>query len=206
MLDLRKIDPTKAILAYERSHLRWLNTSDLEEVRRIIDIDEDELTKKFMIDDGENYEGWWHDFAISTPSYGAFAVTGKLEHVGEVEKDKLQGWICLYPESMKRLSRLMAEGLFKHPGDKYLEISFARHPLAKPGQMASGIRQLVGHLHNIFRGQGNCLTVTAYADVENTASIRVLEASGFEMIGMTRYTKNARTVDYFFVSRTEKVS
>ena len=142
------------------------------------------------------------EFTTLEKDYLVLAIEGKAGHVDEAEVGKLQGWVTIYPEEKKRLARLEKHGftdLIKQ-SLRVLEIGFARHPMAKSGQMASAVRQAMALLHQEHTKDGeHRLVVTAYADETNEVSVRVLEAAGFVKQGQIKYHVKNKTADHFFV-------
>ena len=117
------------------------------------------------------------------------AIAGRVEHVGEDETDRLQGWIAVYSDHPARLKRAGVAGLFAYDPDCiYLELGFARYPLAKQGQMGSALRCLVASLREYFGKIKLKVCLTGYVHPNNEGSKRVLAAAGFKHIGEMPYT------------------
>lgn len=200
MVDLRKLDPARANRDHEKSRIRWVNLSDPEEKKRLWEIETDSLVAKFVENLSET-EDELAEFTALEKDYLVLAVEGKNGHVEETEVGKLQGWITVYPEDKRRLARLQRQGLID-PVKKdlrILEIGFAKHPLAKPGQIASAIRQALALLSEAHKQDGaRTLVVTAYADEANEASTRVLLAAGFSLKGRVKYHLKNINHDHLF--------
>lgn len=193
MVHLGKIDIKKANKESERATLRWIRHSDTDEMARLVEIDLDEQVKRFV----EEVSGDVEDliaFAQSDKNYMAVAVVGKVGHVSDDEVDKLQGWLTVYSD--RRVKNLIG---------RVLEVGFAKHPKAKTGQMASGLRQLVKFLKDEHDKKGEIIHLTAYIDPENTGSRRVLEAAGFVEKGKVKYRLKNKHHDHFFLVDWEKV-
>ncbi len=200
MVDLRKLDPAKANFDHEKSRIRFMNLSDPEEKKRLWEIETDSLVAKYVEDLAET-EGELIEFTTLEKDYLVLAVEGKSGHVEEDEVGKLQGWITVYPEDKRRLARLQKQGLvdlFKEDL-RILEIGFAKHPLAKPRQIASAIRQTLGLLREAHEQAGGELMITAYADEANEASMRVLLAAGFSLKGKVMYHLKNISHDNLFI-------
>lgn len=201
MIDLRKLDPAKANLDHEKSRIRFVNLSDPEEKKRLWEIETNSLVVRYVEDLFET-EDELIEFTALEKDYLVLAVEGKSGHVEETEVGKLQGWITVYPEDKRRLARLQRQGLI-NPIKKdlrILEIGFAKHPLAKPGQIASAIRQALALLSEAHKQDGaRTLVVTAYADETNEASTRVLLAAGFSLKGRVKYHPKNTNHDNFFI-------
>lgn len=201
MVDLRKIDPTKANFDHEKSRIRHLKANDPEEKKRLWEIETDPLVAKF-VEDLSKTEAEMIKFTTLEKNYLVLAIEGKAGHVEEAEVGRLQGWITVYSEEKKRLIRLQKHGLADLVKNdlRVLEIGFARHPKAKSGQMAGAVRQVMAWLHEEHVGDGkHQLVVTAYADETNEGSIRVLTAAGFVRQGQIKYHVKNKTKDHFFV-------
>ena len=201
MVDLRKLDPARANQDHEKSRIRWVNLSDPEEKKRLWEIETDSLVAKYVEDLAET-EDELIEFTTLEKDYLVLAVEGKGGHVEEAEVGKLQGWITVYPEDKRRLARLQKQGLVDLLKEdlRILEIGFAKHPLAKPRQIASAIRQTLGLLRQAHeQAGGRKLMITAYADEANEASMRVLLAAGFSLKGRVKYHLKNISHDNFFI-------
>ena len=201
MVDLRKLDPARANQDHEKSRIRWVNLSDPEEKKRLWEIETDSLVAKYVEDLAET-EDELIEFTTLEKDYLVLAVEGKGGHVEEAEVGKLQGWITVYPEDKRRLARLQKQGLVDLLKEdlRILEIGFAKHPLAKPRQIASAIRQTLGLLRQAHEQAGvRKLMITAYADEANEASMRVLLAAGFSLKGRVKYHLKNISHDNFFI-------
>lgn len=201
MIDLRKLDPAAANLDHEKSRIRFVNLSDPEEKKRLWEIETDSLVAKYVEELAET-EDELVEFTTLEKNYLVLAVEGKDGHVEETEVGKLQGWITVYPEDKRRLARLQKQGLMDHVNEdlRVLEIGFAKHPLAKPRQIASAIRQTLGLLREAHKREGEkSLVITAYADEANEASTRVLLAVGFCLKGKVKYHLKNINHDNFFI-------
>ncbi|MBI2310569.1 GNAT family N-acetyltransferase [Candidatus Collierbacteria bacterium] len=201
MVDLRKLDPAMANQDHEKSRIRWVNLSDPEEKKRLWEIETDSLVAKYVEDLAET-EDELIEFTTLEKDYLVLAVEGKSGHVEEAEVGKLQGWVTVYPEDKRRLVRLQKQGLIDLIKEdlRFLEIGFAKHPLAKSKQIASAIRQALGLLREAHKQDGGqALVITAYADEANEASTRVLLAAGFSLKGKVKYHLKNISHDNFFI-------
>lgn len=189
MVDLRKLDLSKANQDHEKSRIRLLKLDDPEEKKRLWEIETNSLVVKFVGNISETDEDLV-TFAIPQKHYLVLAIEGKSGYVDEDEVGKLQGWITVYPEDKRRLARLQKNGLvdLMEKGLRVLEIGFAKHPKARSGQMGSAVRQVMRLLHQEHATDGeHRLVVTAYTNQTNLASMRVLAAAGFEQVGKMPY-------------------
>ncbi len=178
-----------------------MNLSDPEEKKRLWEIETDSLVAKYVEDLSET-EDELIEFTTLEKDYLVLAVEGKSGHVEEDEVGKLQGWITVYPEDKGRLARLQKQGLVDLLKEdlRILEIGFAKHPLAKPRQIASAIRQTLGLLREAHKQDGGrTLMITAYVDEDNEASTRVLLAAGFSLKGKVKYHLKNINHDNFFI-------
>lgn len=201
MVNLGRLDPAKANLDHERSRLRWVNLADPEELTRLWEIEKDPEVVKLVGNIAEDHEDMVA-FTTNDRNYMVLAVVGKDGHVEPAEVNKLQGWISIYNEEKRRLLRFANDGIadLLGTGKRILEIGFAKHPKAKTGQMASALRQTLAFLQSEHKKDGkHDLIITAYAALENQASVRVLEAAGFKKLGTVKYHVRNKTLDHFFV-------
>jgi len=201
MVDLRKVDPTKANLDHEKSRIRFVEVNDPEEKKRLWEIETDPEVARFVEDLSETEEDMLAFTKVGC-DYLVLAVCGKEGHVDDSEVNKLQGWLTIYKEEKKRLSRFVKEGVIDLvlAGKRILEVGFARHPKAKSGQMASALRQTLAMLQKEHQKDGEHeLIVTAYVDETNLASVRVLEAAGFRMVAKVKYHLKNKSFDHFFI-------
>ena len=186
MYDLRKMKLVE--LPGERARIRWIRHDDPEEMRRLISIDLDESVRRYVLEVSGD-EGELREFAVGTKKSIGIAIAGRSDHVGEEEHDRLQGWIAIYLDHPSRLRRAAEKGLLNYDKDKiYLEVGFARYPLAKQGQMGSALRCVVASLRKHLEAKGLKWCLTGYAHPNNEGSKKVLEAAGFRHVGEMAYT------------------
>jgi|CXWL01.1.fsa_nt_gi hypothetical protein len=186
MFDLRKL--TLLDVPGERARIRWIRADDPEEIRRLVSIDMDENVRRYVLETSGDEEDL-REFAKGTKKSVGVAIAGKVDHVGEMEVDRLQGWIAVYPDHQARLKRAAEKGLLNYDKETvYLEFGFARYPLAKQGQMGSALRCLVASLKSYFAQKRQKLCLTGYTHPNNEGSKRVLAAAGFKHIGEMPYT------------------
>lgn len=196
MFDLRKMKLLE--VPGERARIRWIRHDDPEEMRRLVSIDMDENVRRYVLEVTGDEEDL-REFAVGTKKSIGLAIAGKSEHVGEAESDRLQGWIAVYLDHPSRLKRAGEKGLLTYDREKvYLEIGFARYPLAKQGQMASALRSVVQALRVYFKKLGVDLVLTGYTHPNNEGSKRVLAAAGFRHVGEMPYTTKDKHSDCLF--------
>lgn len=197
MFDLRKMKLVE--LPGERARIRWIRHDDGEEMRRLVSIDLDENVRRYVLEvSGDEEE--LREFAVGTKKSVGIAIAGKRDHVGEEETDRLQGWIAVYPDHPGRLKRASEKGLLAYDREKvYLEIGFARYPLAKQGQMGSALRSVIHALRAYFKKLGVDLVLTGYTHPNNESSKRVLAAAGFRHVGEMPYTTKDEHSDCLFL-------
>lgn len=171
----------------ERAKIRWIRYDDPEEMRRLVSIDLDENVRRYVLETTGDEEDL-REFARGTRKSLGVAIAGKVEHVGEEETDRLQGWIAIYPDHPTRLSRAEAAGLGKFSDKVVFEVGFARYPLAKQGQMGSALRCMIASLAKYMKALGLSWCLTGYVHPNNEGSKRVLSAAGFRHVGELAYT------------------
>ncbi len=200
MLDLSKVKLTGQDFPAERARVRPVRLDDPEEIKRLWEIERDEMVERY-VEDLSSSEEDLRLFSVSDRNYLVLAIEGKEGHVDMAEVGKLQGWLIFYPEKKWRLRRLKQVGMadFWSGEERILEVGFARHPLAKSGQVASALRQAVRLLIEEHKKEGLSLVITAYTDEANEASRRVLIAAGFSQAGKIKYHAKNKTEDHFFV-------
>ncbi len=197
-IHLGKINWDKYLLDSERSGIRSILVSEPEEVKRLLEMEDDPEISRFIIGDKLKDEADVVDFALATSTYVPLAVAGKMGHVEEYEVNRLQGWVSVYDDNHKRVKRLMASSLLPQ-ADRYLEVGFARYTHAKSGQMAAALRQVVYGLVEEHKKCNQSLLIVGYAQEGNEPSERVLKASGFEKVGKAKYTLKAKILDTIFI-------
>ena len=186
MFDLRKLELLD--VPGEKTEIRWIRADDPEEIRRLVSIDLDESVRRYVLETTGDEEEL-RNFAVGTKKSIGVAIAGKSELVGEAETDRLQGWIAIYLDHPSRLRRAAEKGLLNYDKDKiYLEVGFARYPLAKQGQMGSALRCVVASLRKHLEAKGLKWCLTGYAHPNNEGSKKVLEAAGFRHVGEMAYT------------------
>ncbi len=197
MFDLRKM--VLLDLPGERARIRWIRADDPDEIRRLVSIDLDENVRRYVLETTGDEEDL-REFAVGTKKCIGVAIAGMREHVGEEESDRLQGWLAVYSDHPARLRRAAGRGLFEYDEDKiYLEVGFARYPLAKQGQMGSAMRSLIASLAKYFSQKKLILCLTGYVHPNNEGSKRVLAAGGFKHVGEMPYTLKDKHSDCVYL-------
>jgi hypothetical protein len=186
----------------ERSLIRRIRADDVEEMKRLRIIDSDPAVAEFvegLLTTDEELK----NFAIGGEDRLTVGVVGKRGHVDEVEVDKIQGWIYFSPDDKERLDRLKETGLLgrSFDGVSVTEVSYAKYPGAKSGQMSSGLRQVIKILKRKCATLNEHLIVTAYTDEANVNSSRLLSAAGFQRIGNIDYHVGAEKSDEVWILR-----
>lgn len=197
MIDLSKIDLGSISYPFENARVRSILKKDSEEQRRLWEIETDPLVVNFIENQAKSPEEVLRQVRLR-PDYLMVAVEGKAGYVASDEVGKLQGWVTVYEDEKKRLQRLLTRSLLEEACG-ILEVGFARHPQAKPGQMASALRQVLHFLGQVHKKAGQRLLVTAYTDKENEASVRVLTAAGFVCRGQIKYHIKDKAENHFFI-------
>ncbi len=197
VIDLRKMELVD--LPGEWARVRWIRHDDPEEMRRLVSIDLDENVRRYVLETTGDEEEL-RNFAVGTKKSIGVAIAGKSELVGEGETDRLQGWIAVYLDHPGRLARGEKQGLLTYDREKvYLEIGFARYPLAKQGQMGSALRCVIASLRKYLDKMGLKWCLTGYAHPNNEGSKRVLAAAGFRHVGEMPYTTKDKHHDCVYI-------
>lgn len=200
----------------ERAAIRFFdseNKEDMVRLKKIIGHSEVRdrmdsvagMSKRDMLD--------WADEKGSYGRYYLFAVSGTEEvfGVGSKQVGQVQGFVYLYAGSEERkiVERLMKAGLIKRSevGKKRVfEISFAKLPRTKKGQMGSAVRQACMELTRLDRERGGTgAFVFCFIDESNEGSIRVVEACGFERRGRHFYEEDSKEMSALFVLNYKKL-
>lgn len=152
-----------------------------------------------------------YDWADEKGVYGRyymFAVFGTRAIFGEDKKNEIgqvQGFVYLYAggEEKRIALRLVRAGMIKKgemAEKKIFEISFAKLPGSRSGQIASGVRQACLELRRLDRiKKGSGVFVFCFVDEENTTSMRVVEAGGFERRGKHFYEADSKDMSALYV-------
>lgn len=115
-----------------------------------------------------------------------FAVSGSPGYVSDSEAWQIQGFINTYEVDEDDKKDLVEAGLFKENEDIF-EVSYARNPQTKPGQVGSGLTQVCFRLNEMLGNSKSEETpsrpIIAFVDSNNINSVSVLKHSGFERIG-----------------------
>jgi len=188
------------VIEADKCVLRRIKAEDSDEMRRMRIIEDDPSVVEFVEGLQATFEGLLK-FAKGNEEIAVAGVIGKRGFVGDEDADLLQGWICLYPDEVERLTRLKDAGLLKDDFDKseYVEISYAKYPGAASGQMSSGLRKVVEILAEELKDSGQKIFLTAYTDQRNLNSSNLLRAVGFSLLGQIAYHSDAVTLDDFWV-------
>jgi len=195
----------------ERSVIRFFDSSDKEDMlrlRKIVDHADvqDMMDSVAGMSKRDRYD--WADEKGVYGRYYMFAVSGTETIFGEDQKDEIdqvQGFVYLYAGSDERkiANRLVRARLIKKSevGDsKIFEISFAKLPKAPGGQISGAVRQACLELRRLDRiKEGTGVFVFCFIDEENTASMRVVEAGGFERRGKHFYEADSKDMSALYV-------
>lgn len=177
-VDLRKLLEKRWYFDGERVDVRKIKNKDLSEVERLVEIDEDELVKKYMIIDvpaGKMSKKELDEYVEGEETSINLAISGRRGYVDEEEIGKIQGCLHLYMDNQKSKKAFIEKGLISR-GVRLFEVGFSRYPKAKQGQVASGLRILIQALKATFPDVP--LALVGYADRENESSVRVMERAG----------------------------
>lgn len=155
-------------------------------------------------------------FATSDNEHLLYAVSGAEGTVDDEEVGRLQGWVLVKPDEQIRIREMVSKGFISDEASKnpVLEFEYARRKDAASGQMASAVRQVALLMAEISLESTDetpfppPLIVTAYIidkEPENTASINVLQAAGFEEVGEIQFDDAAEKPDRLFVLNWQKL-
>jgi hypothetical protein len=163
--------------------LHLIDYENHEIIRRLRVIDRSTSVKKWMIGDPMNISEL-KSFAKGGKGTLVFGVYREKDALAG-NYEKLQGWIQYYPDHSKRIKRLIKQRVIKKYGkrDSVLEVSFAKYPWAKKGQMKIALTKACQLILKSVRQNNKFLPrkvyITAYADIDNVKSVNILESCGF---------------------------
>jgi hypothetical protein len=201
----------------ERSAVRFFDSADKEDMLRLRKIVDHRDVQDMMDSVAGMSKTDRHEWADEKGVYGRyymFAVSGTEEIFSEEQKDeigKVQGFVYLYAggDERKIAHRLVQAGIIKKAelGEKKIfEISFAKLPGAPGGQISSAVRQSCLELRRLDRlKEGTGVFVFCFIDDRNEASMRVVEACGFERRGKHFYEADSRDMSHLFILDYKKL-
>ena len=190
--------------------LRPINPGDKTELERLREIDR--ATWAIMVGELRDDESLkWFAGHGSEEGSVIFGIDGLPGVVSEAEAGKLQGWVQFCPDEAHRVEGLVKLGILEEadlPEVRVMEISYAKWPGAVSKQIAKGVRQACLKLAaeaKIAEKSARGLIITGYVDPANMASIKVLEACGFEKRGQLTYKEGAEVLDDVYILNGEKL-
>ncbi len=201
---MKRPDVTDWGIVGENAALRQVNTADPLDVERYW-VTNRSVADGLMVDDIETMDELIDNAKLNGPRVGyTFAISG----ISGKEVGEFQGFVQLTPDRENLLRGKIEEtGIFCFlPGVALWEISYARHPHAAGGQVASAVRQgCVLLLYKLRRKElyPRVAIIGSVGPDENPASLRVLENACFEPLGsskqaplaLIRYADNAPGLD-----------
>ena len=188
----------------QNAALRLINVDDPSDVERYWETDQS-VGDDLMVDGIETLDELIANAQGNGPHIGfTYAISG----VAGDETGELQGFVQFTPDKGDELrEKIEQTGLFHFARDIAIwEISYARHPHAANGQVASAARQACVLLLTEL-GRDECYPRVAIIGCvgpdENPASMRVLASAGFaplassreEPLAMIRYHDEAPSLD-----------
>ena len=145
---------------------------------------------------------------------------------GEKGESELEGWIQMWPEEEEIADRVREKFSADLPKDNLiLELSYARYkdpnmPEEKreKGLLSSGLRQVCYSLGLAMTEKDKetkeskkpllkpKLNIVGYTDPDNKPSEKVLEKSGFKIVGKIKYEPDSEKEDNFWMLDWDKLS
>ncbi len=178
----------------QRASVRYFDPRDKEDIRRLLGIIRDSQVQKWV----DGVEGmnkgdvvrWSRQRGKDEQEECLFAVSGSSDFVGDNEVGEVQAFVNTYLVGEELRGRMVGEGVVPE-NRNVVEVSYARNPRTKPGQVASGLVQ-VCFLLNEMMGHDReevvpSLPIVAFVDEQNVGSIGVLERAGFVQAGEILY-------------------
>ena len=188
----------------ENTALREINPADPIDLERYWETNQS-VAAGLMVDDIETIDELIENASGNGPWIGyTFAISG----IAGEETGEFQGFVQFTPDPENALrEKIEQTGLFQFLREVVLwEISYARYPHARTGQVASAVRQGCVHLLDQLDRDEYYPRVAIVGSVgpdENPGSVRVLASAGFEPLGslpeepaaIIRYVDGAATLD-----------
>ncbi len=204
----------------ERAGLRAPRVEDPEEIGRLALIDQDPQTIRWFNSIPEKYETLDEqglvDFAANRTDHLIYVVAGSPDNeaITTDEVGKLQGWVRISRDAPERVGQIVELGLIDPEEEKtanVIEVEYAKLPTAPARQMASAVREVCSRLAAMDAvtfpdSEKPVSMVTAYVIPGNGKSVRVLEASGFELSGRVQFDDDAKIKDMLFVLNWQKLN
>lgn len=158
----------------QKAALKLVDADDFLDMARLRDIDQAK-GDDFADDPAPDHEliEWAKDKSKDIEGL-LFAVAGGEEHKNKDERGELQGWVYFYPDDADRVKSLRKEGKIDavERGSQVYEVSYAKHPGAEPGQMASALRQACTEIASMDAALHHQKEDRERADFENSLAER----------------------------------
>ncbi len=209
------------LISEEPAFVSILSEKDPSDIEWYKKLDKSPEVQKWMIEDGEEMteEDIKHIIAHHPQKWLFYAVSG------EKSGSEVEGWIQMWPEEEEIADRIRKKFSADLPKDNLiLELSYARYkdpniPKEKreKGIISSGLRQVCYLLGLHLTGEDAetkaakkpllkpKLNIVAYTDPENEPSEKVLEKSGFKIVGKIKYEPGSGKEDNFWVLDWDKL-
>jgi hypothetical protein len=129
------------------------------------------------------------DFITDKPDYFIYGIYGLEGYVDPTEVNLLQGWVTIRQIAPEQLKMLSIANL-SVPENTW-EISYAKYPLAKSGQISDGISQAIIE----FLTNHQSASIIAFIDAKNIASRTVIQKNHFINIGLAHYDSDSPAFD-----------
>lgn len=135
------------------------------------------------------------DFVTNKPGYLIYGIFGLKDYVDQTEINQLQGWITFRRIASEQLKMLSLAHL-SVPNSAW-EISYAKYPPAKPGQISDGIGLAITE----FITHHQSSSIVAFIDPKNIASEIIIKKNSFLNIGSAFYDSDSPAKDNIWVSK-----
>lgn len=207
------------LISEEPAFVRVLSEKDQADIEWYKKLDESAEVQKWMIGENMTEEMIKELIATSPRESLLYAVSG------EKGGDEIEGWIQMWPEEKEKAERIREKFSADLPKDNLvLELSYARHqepgmPEEKreKGLISSGLRQICYSLGLALTEEDietkkskrpllkPKLSIVGFTDPENKPSEKVLEKSGFKIVGKIKYEPDNEKEDNFWVLDWKKL-
>ncbi|MCX6727135.1 MAG: hypothetical protein NTY75_05040 [Candidatus Shapirobacteria bacterium] len=133
------------------------------------------------------------DFITDKHDYFIYGISGLKGYVDQTEVDQLQGWITFRSVASEQLKMLSLAHL--SIPENVWEISYAKYPPAKPGQISDGIGLAITEFLTYHQSS----SIIAFTDPKNIASEIVIQKNNFINIGLAHYDSDSLTLDHVWI-------
>lgn len=201
--------------------IRFVDTEDREDIKRMMEIASNKTVQSFVDDLNEmtieDIQKWADRHKSKDPEDWEvlYVVSGSPEYVKEEEVGEIQGFINCYTnqETREEIEEFKALLPPIEPKTQLVELSIAKVPYAKPGQISSAVRQVCFELNKLKGGKNeeneqnipSKMLIFVYVKNSNNAGQEVFKRACFENKGKVNL-KGEEDDYYLLVLNWEKLN